>query len=343
MPRKTLIFGNGLGMALDHRHFSLTNAMADVWNNQFAISEVHKELISQCLGGNGATPQGEDQLDPLHLVVSACKTLNSINMSQRANVHWLSQEGQQFPVAVGNYIHKVATRLHMYDGALPQDFLGPLIEFVRQTKSHIATLNYDKLLYGAFLDANLMVDYYRTTLVDGMVTGGFSSDALERKYNNTFGYYLHLHGSPLFFDRDGLARKRDRHQLNPFSPEGSDHIVLTHVRHKRSVIGASMVLSTYWNYLNFCLNESEEIIVFGYSGGDSHLNDVIAAHAQSKRIVIVEWSGLDQTVEQRKWYWSQRFKTNNFRLWYMPNILDFNAWENAYYPLIPQEGRAPIT
>lgn len=268
----------------------------------------------------------EDQLDPLHLVISACKTLASINMSQRMDVHWLSQEGQQFPVAVSNYIHKVATRLHLYGGELPPAFLAPLIDFVRTTKSHVATLNYDKLLYGAFLDANLMAGYFDTTLVDGMVGGGFSSEALERRYGNNYGYYLHLHGSPLFFDHHGLARKRERHELNPFSPEGSDHIVLTHVRHKRSVIGASTVLSAYWNYLNFCLNESEEIIVFGYSGDDLHLNDVIAAYAQSRRVVVVEWNGAGATEQQRRWFWTQRLKTTNLQHWYLPNILAFNQW-----------------
>lgn len=326
MPRKTLIFGNGLGMALDPRHFSLTNAMADVWADPVALPDVQKQLISQCFGGNGAIPEREDQLDPLHLVISACKTLASINMSQRMDVHWLSQEGQQFPVAVSNYIHKVATRLHLYGGELPPAFLAPLIDFVRTTKSHVATLNYDKLLYGAFLDANLMAGYFDTTLVDGMVGGGFSSEALERRYGNNYGYYLHLHGSPLFFDHHGLARKRERHELNPFSPEGSDHIVLTHVRHKRSVIGASMVLSAYWNYLNFCLNESEEIIVFGYSGDDLHLNDVIAAYAQSRRVVVVEWSGSGATEQQRRWFWTQKLKTNNLQHWYLPNILAFNQW-----------------
>lgn len=326
MPRKTLIFGNGLGMALDPRHFSLTNAMADVWADPVALPDVQKQLISQCVGGNGAIPEREDQLDPLHLVISACKTLASINMSQRMDVHWLSQEGQQFPVAVSNYIHKVATRLHLYGGELPPAFLAPLIDFVRATKSHVATLNYDKLLYGAFLDANLMAGYFDTTLVDGMVGGGFSSEALERRYGNNYGYYLHLHGSPLFFDHHGLARKRERHELNPFSPEGSDHIVLTHVRHKRSVIGASMVLSAYWNYLNFCLNESEEIIVFGYSGDDLHLNDVIAAYAQSRRVVVVEWSGSGATEQQRRWFWTQKLKTNNLQHWYLPNILAFNQW-----------------
>jgi hypothetical protein len=326
MPRKTLIFGNGLGMALDPRHFSLTNAMANVWADPFAVPNVHKELISQCLGGNGVIPQREDQLDPLHLVISACKTLASINMSQRMNVHWLSQEGQQFPIAVANYIHKVATRLHLYDGQLPAAFLNPLVEFVRRTRSHVATLNYDKLLYGAFLDARLMGGYFDTTLVDGMVREGFSSEALERRYGNTFGYYLHLHGSPLFFDDRGIARKRERHELNPFSPEGSDHIVLTHVRHKRSVIGASPVLSAYWTYLNFCLTESVEIVVFGYSGDDLHLNDVIAAYAQTRPVLVVEWSGQAVPQNNRWWFWTQKFKTQNLRHVYMANVLDFTQW-----------------
>ncbi|UST88434.1 SIR2 family protein [Pseudomonas siliginis] len=327
MSRKTLVFGNGLGMALNPHHFSLTNAMADVWNDNFAISDIHKELISQCLGGNGIIPQSEDQLDPLHMVISACKTLNSVKMSQRMNVHWLSQEGQEFPVAVGNYIHKVATRLHQYDHGLPVTFLAPLIEFIRGTRSHVATLNYDKLLYGAFLDANLMRGYFDTVLVDGMVRNGFSADSMVRRYRNNYGYYLHLHGSPLFYDRHGLPCKRERHELNPFSPEGSDHIVLTHVRHKRSVIGASAVLSTYWNYLNFCLNESEEIILFGYSGGDDHLNDVVTAHAQSKPIVVVEWNGLGQTQQERWWYWSQKLNTQNLRHYYLDSILDFVNWD----------------
>jgi hypothetical protein len=91
-----------------------------------------------------------------------------------------------------------------------------------------------------------------------------------------------------------------------------------------------MVLSTYWNYLNFSLSESEEIIVFGYSGDDEHLNDVIAAYAQSKHIVIVEWNGLGQSQQQRTWYWSQKFKTNNLHHWYLSNILEFNSWDRIY-------------
>lgn len=326
MARKTLIFGNGLGMALDQDHFSLARAMEDVWNDRCAISDVHKDLISQCLGGDGEIPQREDQLDPLHLVVSACKTLSDIRRSQQMDVHWLSEEGQEFPVAVGNYIHKVATDLHLYEGRLPDSFLNPLIRFLRQTRSHVATLNYDKLLYEPFIDAGLM-NGYGGVLVDGMVRAGFSAEALERRHGNDFGYYLHLHGSPLFYDHRGITRKRDRYQLSPLSPEGSDHIVLTHVRHKRSVIGASPVLSKYWNYLNFCLAESEQILVFGYSGGDDHLNDVIAAHAQSKRVHVVEWRGVDPDIDVRWDYWSRTFNTDDLLVDNYRNVLDFDEWD----------------
>ncbi len=33
MSRKLLIFGNGLGMAIDHNHYSLTNALNTVWSD----------------------------------------------------------------------------------------------------------------------------------------------------------------------------------------------------------------------------------------------------------------------------------------------------------------------
>ncbi len=244
------------------------------------------------------------------------------------DVHWLSEEGQEFPVAVGNYLHKVATDLHLYEGRLPRNFIDPLIDFIRRTGSHVATLNYDKLLYEPFIDSGLLAGY-NGVLVDGMLRAGFSEDALERRNGNDFGYYLHLHGSPLFYDDDlGVTRKRDRHELSPLADQGSDHIVLTHVHHKRSVIGASPVLSAYWNYLNFCLAESERIVVFGYSGGDNHLNAVIAAHAQSKHVQVVEWDGVDANMDNRVAYWCRKFKTEDLELVYHRNVLNFTGWND---------------
>lgn len=322
MPRKTLIFGNGLGMALDPQHFSLNRALGYVWDNPRHLPVEQKELVARCVGDNGEAPHGEDQLDTLHVVVAACNMLNKIGDDE---VHWLSEEGQEFPAAVAKYIHRVATNLHIYDDPLPDSFLNPLFEFVRETRSNIATLNYDRLLYGAFIDHGFM-NGYRGLLVDGMIDGGFGAHTLERRFGNNFGYYLHLHGSPLFYDdARGVPRKMTRDRLTMNSAEISNHIVLTHVTHKRSVIDASDVLSTYWDYLHDCCHEVEEIIVFGYSGADTHLNEVLAAYARTAAIRVVEWEGAG-TQESQERFWQQILRTEHFDLIREANVLEFTDW-----------------
>lgn len=321
MARKAIVFGNGLGMALDPQAFSLANAMHDVWHLNNFLTPEEKLLISQTLGDINAIPQTEDQLDVLHRAVGACKTLNRILSPQ---LHWLTPHGQNFPSAVAKYIQKVATRLHLVDADLPAAFVEPLVQFVLQTRTHVATLNYDRLLYGAFVDSQVLAGY-NSALVDGIYAAGFADSNLQRLYGRTFGYYLHLHGSPLFYDENGVIKKLLRSDLSMFTPNESEHIVLTHVLHKRSVIASSPILITYWNYLHFSLSEAESIIVFGYSGCDTHLNEIITLHGKNKSITVVEWDGAG-APNVRSGYWSGLFNNANINLVQMPNILNFRAW-----------------
>lgn len=295
MARKIIIFGNGLGMALDEAHFSLTAALADIWNSSGFLTTRQKQLIERCLQ-RGGPPEGEHELDTLHQAVTYCKALGRIGEGQ---VHWLTEDGLNFPEITATYIHKVATRLHNYEGGLPDEFEESLVSFVKATRSHVATLNYDKLLYNSFID-NKVCDGYRGYLVDGMLKQGFASKALERKYKNEFGYYLHLHGSPLFVNRPQGAVKLKLEELTLDKNEDSEHIVLTHIKRKPSVIAASHVLSTYWNYLQIALSESEEIILFGYSGLDTHLNLLLRPYCSLKTVRVVEWSG---NLGNRESYW----------------------------------------
>ena len=327
-PRKLIIFGNGLGMALDASHFSLDAALRDIWNRPNFLTVDHKELIERCLGRTGA-PQGEYELDPLHQAVSHCKALNQIG---QGTAHWLTPDGQTFPEITAKYLHKVATKLHNYDAQLlPSPFQEKLIEFIQRTRSHVATLNYDKLLYNSFIDNNV-VSGYDGCLVDGMLSGGFSSDALERLYGKTFGYYLHLHGSPLFVNRGGSVVKLNRSQLTLERDEASQHIVLTHVSHKPSVIAASYVLSTYWEYLQLALSEAEEIILFGYSGDDSHLNYLLRRYLSTTPIHIIEWDrsrGQDQAESDG--YWSDKLvqphqTSRGITVTRLSNITTFVSW-----------------
>ncbi|WP_455915937.1 hypothetical protein [Pantoea agglomerans] len=319
MARKLIIFGNGLGMALDPIHFSLNRALEEIWNRPDFLTNVQKQLVERCLQRQGP-PEGEHEMDTLHQVVTYCKALTQTG---EGNVHWLTEDGMSFPEITAKYIHKVATELHNYDGNLPLQFEDALVQFVRNTRSHIATLNYDKLLYNSFIDSEIF-NGYDGYLVDGMLRSGFSADALIRKYERRFGYYLHLHGSPLFYNWHDNIVKLSRAELTLDIDEPSEHIVLTHIRRKPSVIAASSVLSTYWEYLQFALHESEEIILFGYSGLDTHLNMLVRPYLTTKPLRVVEWSGAGEQ-NARETYW-QNLLGRTVTVTRLDNITDFIDW-----------------
>src|SRR6218665_81405 len=323
MNRKLIIVGNGLGMALDQKHFSLDNALAEIWNKEGFLNRKQKILIGRCLGRKGA-PAGEHELDRLHLAITYCKALNQIGAGK---THWLTKNGQNFPDITARYIHKVATKLHNYNGGLPCEFETALVEFVKKTKSHVATLNYDKLLYKSFIDNNVFGRYNNASLVDGMVDTGFSAKHLERKYGNTFGYYLHLHGSPLFVNHGECVKKLSRNGLTIDSDEASEHIVLTHVKHKPSVIAASHVLSTYWDYLRFALSEVNGLMLFGYSGEDKHLNEILRPYLTATPVQVVEWSGAGEQAE-RNAFW-QELLGRSVQVNRLDSITDFKQWQSA--------------
>lgn len=320
MGRKLLIFGNGLGMALDPQHFSLTRALESVWEIDELLTPEQKQLICRCVNHDGA-PEGEHELDLLHLAVTSCESLGKIGGGR---VHWLSEEGQKFPVMTARYIHKVATDLHNYDGELPAGFVSPLVDFVKDTKSHVATLNYDKLLYSSLID-NDIFNGYGGYLVDGMtVNQGFSEDNLERLYDRDFGYYLHLHGSPLFVNNGNKITKLSRDKLTINSDFIGRHIVLTHVEHKPKVIAASEALSAYWNYLRFAISEIDEVVLFGYSGLDKHLNYLIRPYTKHILVKVVEWSGTGE-FGQRQRYWKNELGEKT-KLIHLDNVLEFTDW-----------------
>ncbi len=236
----------------------------------------------------------------------------------------MSDSGQSFPDVSAVYLHKVATKLHNYNGDLPAEFVNPLVNFIKATCSHVATLNYDKLLYSAFIE-NGIFNGYSGYLVDGMLDQGFSADALERKYGKNFGYYLHLHGSPLFVIRGASIVKLPRDELTDAFSEASQQIVLTHIKHKPSVIAASSVLSTYWDYLQFSLSEANEIFLFGYSGLDKHLNMLLKPYLGTKRLKVVEWDGAGNQKD-REQYW-QNILGQVVAVTRLPSIIEFTDWD----------------
>jgi hypothetical protein len=312
-------------MALDPDFFRLDNAMAEVWEKPDCLTGPQKQQLRLCVSAQGIDdiPHGEDHLDVLHVAVLACKFLGSIASE---DVTWLSPDGKLFPAAIEKFITAVAWHFHHCPAGLPQEFTECLGLFLAETKSHIATLNYDNLLYQRLIEMGILRGY-NGPLVDGFYMGsGFDADNLERKHGRRFGYYLHLHGSPLFINQGNTPRK----QLQGWADESisTPHLVLTHVKHKRSVIANSYVLTTYWDYLERGLRESEGIIIFGYSGYDTHLNEVISKYADDQPITVIEWIG-NGTQLLRKNFWREKLKAD-FDLIQLENILEFTGWDNIW-------------
>lgn len=314
--RSLLIFGNGLGMALNPNYFSLPMGLHSVWNSTEHLSPEHKALITSAIPGTSPIlpPSAEWQLDKLHGAILATEHLNSFESN---DIAWVTPFAKQLPSAFRTFIHEVGMYFHQSGQQLPAAFSDPLADFIRQTASHVATLNYDNLLYDSLIARGLLhgFDY----LLDGFLPE-FGEANLYRYYPHKKAYYLHLHGSPLYIDN----RKRTGAARVFLDPAESHHIVLTHVQHKPYYIASSQILSTYWNCLDTALKEATHVFLVGYSGDDLHLNNMLQGSPE-KKTVIVEWDGAGE-LQSRFQHWNSRLNHTNYLLYRMQNILDFNDW-----------------
>jgi hypothetical protein len=142
---------------------------------------------------------------------------------------------------------------------------------------------------------------------------------------------MHLHGSPLYFTKDEQHKKMKRPDLDEYVD--TPNLVLSHGSMKPMVIENSEILKTYWRVLDEAIEESEELILFGYSGSDEHLNRRIATKHDNKPVLVVEWENDGETDVDRKSYWEEKISNKNIFLIRRKNILDFGVWnepgENA--------------
>lgn len=321
MPRSTILVGNGIGLALDAHYFSLRTGLSEVWNNTDHLTAAHKNLILSAIEGTSENnpPQSEDQLDILHFAIIATEFLCNLEVSGDS---WVSDAAEQLPSAFRKYIHEVARYFHRSQIPLPFDFVTSLASFIRDTKSHLATLNYDNLLYDALIESGIL-DGYDGSLIDGFRRNGFSEQNMDRHNPERLGWYLHLHGSPLYIENEKMMGQAARSFLEP---SDECHIVLNHVTHKPAIISASRILSEYWRRFAKALDESSKIYIFGYSGLDPHVNNMIQQYKSEKELCIVEWEGAGELRERRQ-FWKSATCHAEIELVRLENILDFCNWD----------------
>lgn len=328
--RKLLIFGNGLGRALDNEFFDLAPAMKFAWDK---LNDDEKLAFSSLKGIDADTgPSDEDQLLPSQVALVACQVIRSVADHPET---WLAKKTNLFPIAAKKLAFYTARYFHDYDpGKCPSwpNFVSKLQQFISSTKSHVATLNYDTLLYDPFNDSfedssgnpTKVCNGYSGSLIDGFRRVGFKSNFLTRRNPDNLGYYMHLHGSPLFYTKDDNHMKLKRPDFNEYVD--NPNLVLSHGSMKPMVIESSEILKTYWGVLDEAIEESEELILFGYSGSDEHLNRRIASNQGSRPILVVEWQDDEETDAERQSYWEKKISNKNIHLIRRKNILDFNVW-----------------
>jgi|31_taG_2_1085359.scaffolds.fasta_scaffold09628_1 hypothetical protein len=334
--RKLLIFGNGLGRAIDNDHFQLEAALQAAWNNSEILTDVQKELILRCLPAevlddhdiNASAPKSEAELDKLQRVLAACDEISKHETDDGAS--WLTDDGKAFPIAIRSYLHAAASHFHLGPHTLPKEFVEPLTTWILESRSHVATLNYDELLYRSFVKSKVFNGY--SCLLDGFVKH-FDSSFLDRRNRDSQSYYLHLHGSPLYFNTpEGALKKASMGEVQKLQGFSSTHVVLTHVQHKASVIAASPILREYWLRLEEAMSEAESIVLVGYSGDDDHLNLLISNFFRNKRVEIVERAHADYSTQEgeteRMLYWCKKLAVNSVVAHWPDSILQFTNWSS---------------
>ena len=326
----TILFGNGLGMALDSEHFLLKTGMSKAWEQ---LPEDSKKRVLIALSEQKEMPDHENDLFHIQEILFSIDTLRKYEK----DFEWLAADARTFKKIFQQYVVNVANHFFSFDGALPEEFTQPLCNFIEKTSPtpHIVTLNYDRLLYSALWEKNIFHgSYFETTLCDGMLNQGFDRENLKRKFDNSFGWYLHLHGSPLFYSKNSVILK-DGIDTFPFSlhDKKRNHLVLTHYKYKPQVITKSYLLDTYWDYFNYALQESNRFIMFGYSGNDEHIN-ILAREWKNKSpdshlIEIIEYQN-NISDEDGRIFWNKKF--NNLldfkkdKLIRLPSILNYTSW-----------------
>jgi hypothetical protein len=310
--KTTILFGNGIGRAIDNDYFNLANVINHVF---LTFEEDQRNLIEL---NQGHPPLNEEEFDRFHQVLTCCNKLKSFETNKNI---FLTDNASRFPNVYSNFIKLIAMRLYDFNNESSNlfyiNFISGLVDFLKSHACHVATLNYDKLLYKPFV-INEILKGYDGYLIDGVwnESDGYQDEHMRRNNEKKLGWYLHLHGSPIYYSKQNKIFKFDYD--NPFDDKATfNHLVIGPTKVKPYLIIESELLSSYWNYFQRALEESETLILFGYSGNDKHVNKICSNCDNLKNIIIVEHNHNNESEEasdNREEFWSGQLGKSNSKI-----------------------------
>lgn len=340
MGQNTFIIGNGIGMALDYKYFTLNKGLNAAWKE--IKSRNIKTIIYRSLKSR-KKPVTENDLRQVQDYFFKLKTIENLASTLPVKIRKHFKIISRFNDSYFSYIYDVSRYFFNYepqDGAENyqkyQQFIQNFATCIVNPEPivNVVTLNYDALLIRELYSYNNhnLFDGYNGYLVDGFLDSGFKKKNMERNSGRKFGWYIHLHGSPLFYTDDkGVIRKRtvntDPLQRSMFNPagdyeSGDDHLILCDPIQKLERIQYSELLSSYFECFKEAINASDVIVLIGYGGGDCHINDLIK---EKKGIckLVVEWKGANYTESDRMSFWKDALGDGvNVKL--LDSIFDFD-------------------
>lgn len=194
----------------------------------------------------------------------------------------LNREYNKFTNHILNKIFETSKRINM------ENYLPDFFNFLKRTKPHIATLNYDLFLYRFivhFVKEENASRNERYKYTDGFTIKNdensleFSPKSLKRNLTKLNRFYLHLHGSCLFNSKNNKSEKKRYSDLAVYS-DISPIVVLTSGNKKYSTVhenhSCSFILHAYNKTLELLLKKCNKLLIIGYGAKDLYLNEIIS-------------------------------------------------------------------
>lgn len=364
----TILIGNGLGRAICPEEFTLSHAMRIVEQSNYTKLKSIYEKFKRKFPPTSEAELYETQellfaLDQIKQALKIAQNLfpNTEDFDEifkpvelLENIHNYEGDFKSYCFEIANYFYQRSLELSKSNNVHLNQFIAKLAEFIigrGRDNTHLATLNYDSFLYYNMLGSNLKNnqyigesfkaeaenmygDYKATYLCDGfwVKRDGFHEDHLNAKDNNKFALYLHLHGSPLFYeDKYGNINKLSTNEEIDWYLQNKTrrHFILSSTEHKQNLIEQSYVLKTYFDRFNGIVRNSTRIMILGYSGKDIHINKTLKQNPSAK-FTIVEYDknekGTQYTESERKRYWITQLGVDEdkIQLLLKDNILNYD-------------------
>lgn len=309
---KVLVFiANGVGRAVDSELLTLSSGIE---KGLKSLNNTEKDIIKEFISlytkddisAENITNVINNEENEILAYINMVSMLTRMIKTGKGKLkeRFVSQQFGDLANTINKFIYNVAdsynTEKIKRNGIYPENFEGfaqSLGGFIYKNKAHLATTNYDDLLYRYFLDvqiktgenteAFIMNPSKNTILSDGFTktNSGIQFDFSNHDLNST-SWYMHLHGSSRFHSKFGSGNVFKSYKK--YDSNHVPHIILNHFNLKEFEINLNPILHRYFDLFGKALAKINALYIIGYGGYDKHINNIVMNANDKCKIIIIE-------------------------------------------------------